>query len=202
MRGLGPTGVVRALNKFLNPGGGSSDELMRKVVRTYVHLLATLCVCSTVVPSYVIYVKRPHTFYRTVQTSTYVLSYGTNVHIRSVVRYKRPHTFYRTVQTSTYVLSYGTNVHIRSIVRYKRLHMFYRTVQTLRETGSFMPTWFWGYEVVSIIVIDIALPKLDWMVQRVVHSCSGCLFFRVTPGKSASNLNKMNNYKHITIVRY
>ena len=36
--------------------------------RSYVHLLATVGVFSTIVPSYVIYVNRPHKFPRTVRS--------------------------------------------------------------------------------------------------------------------------------------
>ena len=45
---------------------------------------------------------------------------------------------------------------------------------------------FLGHEVISIFAI--VLPKLDWVVQGFIISCSGYLFSRTTPGKSTSDV--------------
>lgn len=59
--------------------------------------------------------------------------------------------------------------------------IYVHTVQVLHAHR----TWsFGGHEVVN--AIGIALPKLDWVVQQMISSCSGCLYSCATMGNSAS----------------
>ena len=85
-------------------------------------------------------------------------------------------------------VSVGCVSHDCSEICIKRPRKFLRTVRTLRGTGSC--TRF--VERVGVIATGIALPNLDWAVQGVIVSCSGCLFSGVTPRNSVSILCKIN----------
>ena len=52
--------------RFLSRGGGDITKELKER-SSYVRLLAMGWALSTIVPSYVIYVKRPHKFLRTVR---------------------------------------------------------------------------------------------------------------------------------------
>ena len=72
----GPLGMVRTFKQFENSpsGGGIRKEptwtfdvdYITQMNFSYVQLFAMLCVFSTIVQSYVNYIKHPHTLFRTV----------------------------------------------------------------------------------------------------------------------------------------
>ena len=96
--GMGPLGMVRTFKQIENsPSGGCfrkeptwtfDVDYITQMNFSYVQLFAMLCVFSTIVQSYVIYIKHPHTLFRTVFVKLEVVQDQWDVSLPLVLNYQ------------------------------------------------------------------------------------------------------------------